>query len=75
MSHVKATDLPAYEPSDADLEAIANEDWETVEGSHERLLVEAGLLELCTRIAEAQLAPVTALPTRTPRSPEGRAAA
>lgn len=72
-----AADLPAVEPTDADLIDLLTLPWEDTQGHLERLLAEAGLLELRRAVAEAHVAPVRQLPIRTaaPEStPERRAA-
>lgn len=85
MPHVEAADLPALEPTDNDLIDLLTLPWDDTQGHLERLLAEAGLIELRRQISDvhvppdtgADLAPVAELPTLTARYdvPERRDAA
>lgn len=57
-----AADLPALEPTDADLIDLLTLPWDDSQGHLERLLAEAGLLELRRAAADANVAPVRHLP-------------
>lgn len=80
MSHVKAADLPAHEPTDEDLIDLLTLPWDDSQGHLEHLLTEAGLIEIRRQLADVRTDPTSASVHQLPACaidadlPEGRAA-